>query len=92
MTQPAHETLPAVPSSDAPTEPLLSVGTITAAAVAVLAALVAFGVDLDDDRQAAILGIVAVLAPILTAAAGRSHVFAPKTVAKMVAAAKQGQL
>lgn len=78
------EPLPPVPSSTAPSEPLITVGTITAFAVAALALLVAFGVDLGDDRQAAILGIVAVLAPVATAVAGRSKVFSPYTVYRMM--------
>jgi len=81
--------LPPVPETDAPTEPLISVGTLTAFAVAVVAALVAFGIDLDDDKQAAILGVVGVVAPLIVMAVGRSKVFSPDTVRRMVARAQQ---
>tara|TARA_R100000655_G_C2995376_1_gene193653 strand:+ start:1624 stop:1827 length:204 start_codon:yes stop_codon:yes gene_type:complete len=50
------------------------VNGIVAAAAAVIALLVAFGLDLDDTQQAAILGVVAVLAPIVAAIVTRSKV------------------
>jgi hypothetical protein len=55
-------------------EPLLSVATLTGAATAIIALLVAFGVDFTDDQQAAILGVVAVAAPLVVGFAARSRV------------------
>lgn len=81
-------TLPAIPPPDAPREPLLTVATITAAATAVLALLVAFGIHLEPERVAAILGVVAVLAPLVVAAVARGKVWSPASVAKVVAEAR----
>lgn len=47
------------------TEPAITVASITAVVAAVIGLLVAFGVDLSDDQQKAILGLVAVAAPIV---------------------------
>lgn len=55
-------------------EPVLTVGGIGAAAAAVLALLVAFGVPLTDDQQTAILGVVAVIAPVVVAVIARRFV------------------
>lgn len=55
-------------------EPLITTGTITAAVVALIALLVAFGLDLTDDQVSAILGVIAVAAPIVVALAARSKV------------------
>jgi len=55
-------------------EPLVSVAGITAAVAAVLAVLVAFGLDLSEAQTAAILGAVAVLAPLVVALAVRGKV------------------
>lgn len=76
--------LPPVPGPNAPAEPLITVGTITAAAVAVLALLVSFGISLEDDRQSAILGVIAVVAPLAVALVGRGKVYSPDTVRKLV--------
>lgn len=66
------------------TEPLVSVGTITAAATAVVGLLVAFGLDLTDTQRTAILGVVGVLAPVVVAVWGRRRVYAPATVARLL--------
>ena len=55
-------------------EPLLTVAGLTAAATAILSALVAFGLDLSTDQTAALMGLVAVAAPLIVAAATRSRV------------------
>lgn len=55
-------------------EPALTVGTVTAAVTAVLALLVAFGLDLTDDQRNAILGVVAVLAPLVATVVTRGKV------------------
>ncbi|MFG3709472.1 hypothetical protein [Micromonospora sp. NPDC047730] len=65
-------------------EPLVSVGGITAAATAIIGLLVAFGLDLTDEQRTAILGVVAVAAPLAVAAIGRRRVYAPATVAKLL--------
>ena len=66
------------------TQPLISVGTITAAGTAVLALVAAFGLDLSDDQQAAVLAVLAVVAPIVVTWWGRRKVYAPATVAKLL--------
>lgn len=48
-------------------EPAAVIGVITGLAVAIVGLLVAFGVDLTDDQQKAILGVVAAVAPIVAA-------------------------
>lgn len=66
------------------TEPLVTVGSLTAAATALLALLVAIGLDLSADQQSAILGVVAVVAPIVVAVVGRRRVYSPATVARLL--------
>jgi hypothetical protein len=61
-------------------EPLITVGTITAIASAVVAALVAFGLNLTEAQTTAILGIVAVAAPIAVTWIGRGKVASPATL------------
>lgn len=52
------------------TEPALIVGVVTAA----IALLISFGVGITDEQNVAILGLVAVLAPIVSAAITRGFV------------------
>lgn len=78
-----YESTPA-PTSGA-SEPLVTVGTITAAVTAVLAMLIAFGLPVSDDQQTAILGVVAVAAPLVVAAIARGRVYAPATVSRLLA-------
>lgn len=73
-----------LPGPNPPKEPLLTVGTITMLATAVVALVVSFGVHLDDDTQAAILGVVAVVAPIVVAWVGRSRVYSPASVRAVI--------
>lgn len=68
-----------------PEEPLLGVGTITGLASAVIAVLVAFAVPLSQGQQVAILGLVAVVAPLVVAGVARRKVFAPATVRTLLA-------
>lgn len=68
----------------APSEPLISVGGITAAVTAVIGLLVAYGLHISDGQQSAILGVVAVLAPLIVALLGRRRVFSPATVARLL--------
>jgi hypothetical protein len=65
-------------------EPLWSVGSITAAVTAIIALLAAFGLDISDDQQSAILGVVAVAAPLVVAALSRGRVYSPATVARLL--------
>ena len=55
-------------------EPLVTAATIVSAVTAVLALLVAFGVPVTQEQQVAILGVVAVLAPLIVAALARPKV------------------
>jgi hypothetical protein len=55
-------------------EPLVTAATITALVTALIGLLVAFGVDLTDDQQTAVLGVVAVVAPLVVALFTRSKV------------------
>ena len=55
-------------------EPLISVSSIVAAATAVVALLVAFGVPLTEDQKVAILGLVGVVAPVIVALVTRGKV------------------
>jgi hypothetical protein len=71
---------PPVPPPGAAQEPLLTVGTITAATTAILALVVALGLPVSNDTQAAILGVVAVVAPLVLALLARRTVWAPATV------------
>src|SRR5690606_36934868 len=73
-----------VPQNAMATEPATIVGTITAAATAIIALLVAFGLDLSDEQQQAILGVVAVAAPVIAAVVIRGKVYAPKTAQEVV--------
>lgn len=88
MTKP----LPSTPNlSTAPSEPLLTVGTIGTVVASALVLLVAFGAPLTEEQRAAVLALVAALAPVITAWIGRSKVFSPHTVARMLIAAKAAQ-
>jgi len=66
------------------TEPVLSAGTITAVATAVLALLVSFAIPVSDAQQTAILGVVAVAAPIIVGIWGRNKAYSPATVARLL--------
>ncbi len=80
-----------VPQNAMATEPATIVGTITAAATAIIALLVAFGLDLSDEQQQAILGVVAVAAPVIAAVVIRGKVVSPKTAQELTnSSAKTG--
>jgi ABC-type spermidine/putrescine transport system permease subunit II len=55
-------------------EPLLTVASITALVTTVLGLLVAFGVHLTGDQEKAILGIAAVVAPLVVGFIARRKV------------------
>ena len=66
-----YTTPPADPMSS---EPLVTVATITAGVAAIIALLVSFGVPVTPEQQTAILGVVAVVAPIVVALVARGRV------------------
>ena len=55
-------------------EPLLTVASVTAAATAIIGLLVAFGLELSGEQQTAILGVVAVVAPVVVGVVARRKV------------------
>jgi hypothetical protein len=65
------------------TEPARIISTITAAATALVALLVAFGVDMSEDQRTAILSAVAVAAPIVGGLVIRQNVYSPAAVEKV---------
>lgn len=66
-----YTTPPADPMSS---EPLVTVASITAGVAAIIALLVSFGVPVTPEQQTAILGVVAVVAPIIVAIVARGSV------------------
>lgn len=55
-------------------EPAITVASITAGVTALLALAAAFGLQLSDEQQAAILGVVAVVAPLVVGFVARRYV------------------
>jgi len=80
--------LPATPPTNSPSEPLVTVGTVTAVIAGAITFGAALGFKLSVQQTAAILGSVATLAPLVVAIVGRRKVFAPDTVRAMVLNAK----
>ena len=68
-----------VPTDPMSSEPARIVGIVTAIVAAVIGTLVAFGVDLSDEQQKAILTLVAAVAPVIAAFVIREKVYSPKT-------------
>jgi hypothetical protein len=64
-------------------EPSVIIGGITAFVTAAIGLLVAFGLDIDQQQQTAILGMTAVLAPVLASVAIRFRVFSPATTERL---------
>jgi hypothetical protein len=62
------------------TEPLLTVGSITAIIAAALIFLKSMGVNITDDQQEAIRNLVAVLAPVVLAFVARQFVYSANSV------------
>jgi hypothetical protein len=65
------------------TEPSAIVGTITAAVTAIIGLLVAYGFDISQDQQVAILGVTAVAAPLLASIIIRFRVFSPASTERI---------
>lgn len=61
-------------------EPVVTVSTLTAVVAAVLALIAAFGVDLTQAQTVAILGLDAVLAPLVVGFVARRWAYSPATV------------
>ena len=61
-------------------EPAVVIGTVTTAVAAILAVLVAFGIDLSQGQQVAILGVIAGVGPLVVAFLTRSKVAPIATV------------
>lgn len=80
--------LPEVPPPHAPKEPLIGVAAVTAFVTSAIVLFVAYGAQISDDRQAAILGIIAPAAVIVTALWSRLKVYAPRTVRRMIQQAR----
>jgi hypothetical protein len=86
-------TVPATPPAGDEKEPLLSRGAIVAMVAAALAVATAFGLRITEDQKAAIIGLVAVAAPIFLAVWARRKAWAPATVrAAVVTAARTGEV
>jgi len=63
------------------TQPAITIGAITTAVAALMAALVAFGIDLTKDQQIAVLGIIAGVGPLVAGLITHTKVWAPANVA-----------
>jgi hypothetical protein len=61
-------------------EPVLTAGVIGSIVSAILTLLFAFGVPLTPEQGQAILGLVAVVAPIAVALIGRHFAYGPETI------------
>lgn len=72
-----------VPTGIMKEEAAISVGSITAAVTAVLALLVAYGFDISQEQQTALLGVVAVLAPVIVGIVTRSKVYSEASAQKI---------
>ena len=65
------------------TEPVISTATVTSAVTALIALGVAFGLPITDQQQVAILGVVAVAAPLVVIYARRWTVPAAQVVERL---------
>lgn len=73
-----------VPKGAMQTEPAGMVATITGAVTAVIALLVAYGFDISNEQQVALLGVVAVIAPVIAGIVTRSKVASPASAIEAV--------
>lgn len=58
-------------ATTAAAEPVVTTASITAGVTAAIALLVAFGVPVNDEQKVAIIGVVAVVAPLVVTVARR---------------------
>lgn len=71
-----------VPTGAMKTEPAISVASITAAVTAIIALLVAYGFDISGEQQTALLGVVAVIGPVIVGIVTRSKVYSEASAQK----------
>ena len=64
-------------------EPILTAGVIGSVVSAAIVLLTAFGVPLTPEQSQAIIGFVAVVAPIIVALVGRHGAYGPETVKRI---------
>ncbi len=73
------------PQPTSSSEPLLFIGLVVGVVTATLAVLTEAGLHLSPGLQTAIVGLVSALGALVVAIWGRSRVFAPSTVAQLLA-------
>lgn len=66
-------------------EPAVIIGAIASVVTSLVALAVAFGLDLTQDQQTAIVGVVVTVTPLIVGIITRQYVFAPATVAALEA-------
>jgi hypothetical protein len=88
MHEPAPSSTPLVDPTDNRTDPLVVRGIVVAIAASALSVAAAFGLHLTKTQDAALLGFVGLVGPMLVAWWARKHVFSPATVNKVLAAAR----
>lgn len=64
-------------------EPSAIIGAITAAVSAIISLLVAFGLDLSPDQQAAILTVIATVGSLVVGFVVRGQVYSPNSVERI---------
>ncbi len=77
---------PPAPKPDAPTEPVLETASIVTVATAILSLIAAFGLPISDDLQAAILGAIAVVAPVVLGLIARNRAWSPRSAGALARA------
>lgn len=61
------------------TEPAITIGTITALVAALIVVATAFGLPLSDPQTQSLLGLTAVVGPLVAALLTRGRVYSPAT-------------
>jgi hypothetical protein len=77
---------PPPPGPSAPSEPVLSAASVVTVVTAILALLAAFGMPLTGAQESAVLGAIAVVAPIVLGLLARSKAWSPFTAGATVRA------
>lgn len=89
-----HTDPPSIPPPGAPKEPLLTAAAVATGSTLILAAIVSFGLPINDDQQAKVLALLLFLAPFIAAGIGRIQAWSPASVRKLALAERakaQGQ-
>lgn len=81
-----HVVTPPAPGPQAPHEPILSTASIVTVVTTILALLAAFGLPLTGPQEAAVLGALAVIAPIVLGIIARNQAWSPFTAGATVRA------